>query len=181
MGHEQPSWDVQDARDRELLARGAFEEVLACYVPLVTARCRNRCGAHGDDAAQHVFLRLWRELSSGKHRGDTRPFREVVNGIVYFACKGWEGTVLLRDAPLEEWALEDEVHGTMGIEGDILTRIDFDSFVASLPAGDREIARMRFIDLLEIDQISQRLGSTRNAVDQALYRIRREWKQWLET
>ena len=61
-------WDAQDARDRELLARGAIDELLAGYVDLVRARCRNRCGAHGDDVAQQACLRLWRELSDGKHR-----------------------------------------------------------------------------------------------------------------
>jgi DNA-directed RNA polymerase specialized sigma24 family protein len=76
--NETLSWDAQDTRDRELLARGAIEELLAAYVELIRARCRNRCGAHGDDVAQQACLRLWRELSDGKHRDGIRPFREIV-------------------------------------------------------------------------------------------------------
>ena len=73
----------------------------AGYVDLVHARCRARCGQHGEDVAQQVFLRLWRELGRRQApRG--RPFREIVNGVVYFACKGGEGAIFAGDAPLDE-------------------------------------------------------------------------------
>jgi DNA-directed RNA polymerase specialized sigma24 family protein len=176
-----PNWDAQDARDRELLARGAIEELLAAYVDLIRARCRNRCGAHGDDVAQQACLRLWRELSDGKHRNGAKPFREIVNGVVAFACKGWEGTTLGRDAPLEEWTTEHAGSAAGDVAGEAMTRIDFEAFVDSLSAGDGEVARLRLIELLEIDQIAEMTGKTRNAVDQALFRIRRQWKTWLES
>ena len=181
MGNQTPSWSAQDTRDRELLARGAIEELLAAYVDLIRARCRNRCGPHGDDVAQQACLRLWRELSAGKHRGGAKPFREIVNGVVAFACKGWEGSTLGRDAPIEEWTTEHTGSATNDVADETITRINVEAFVDSLAAGDGEVARLRLIELLEIDQIAERLGKTRNAVDQALFRIRRQWKTWLES
>jgi RNA polymerase sigma factor (sigma-70 family) len=173
-----PDWDAQDKRDRELLARGAIDELVAGYYDVVVGRCRNRCGAQGEDVAQQVFLRLLRELADGKHRDGTKPFREIVNGVVYFACKGWEGSTLGRDAPYEDWTAENEGGAQADIAGDVATRLDLEAFVASLPPGDGEIARLRFIELLEIDQIAEATGKQRNAVDQALYRIRRKWTAW---
>jgi DNA-directed RNA polymerase specialized sigma24 family protein len=163
------------------VARGANEELLAGYVDLIVARCRNRCGAHGDDVAQQASLRLWRELSGGKHRDGAKPFREIVNGVVAFACKGWEGTTLGRDAPVEEWTMELAAGARNDIAGEVVARIDLEAFVDSLPPGDGEIARLRFTELLEIDQIAEATGKNRNTIDQALYRIRRKFEKWLES
>jgi RNA polymerase sigma factor (sigma-70 family) len=178
---ETPNWDAQDARDRELLQRGAIEELLASYVDVIRARCRNRCGPHGDDVAQHACLRLWRELSSGKHRDGKRPFREVVNGVVAFACKGWEGTTLGRDMPVEEWTVQSEGASVDDLADVVVSRLDAEAFVQSLPPGDGEVARLRLLEGMEIDQIAESTGRTRNAVDQALFRVRRQWKTWLES
>jgi DNA-directed RNA polymerase specialized sigma24 family protein len=178
---ETPDWDAQDARDRELLARGAIEELLAAYVDLIRARCRNRCGAHGDDVSQQACLRLWRELSDGKHHDGPKPFREIVNGVVSFACKGWEGTTLGRDTPLEEWTTDQTGSAAKDVADEVMTRIDVEAFVDSLSASDGEVGRLRLVELLEIDQITELTGKTRNAVDQALFRIRRQWKTWLDS
>ena len=59
--------------------------------------------------------------------------------------------------------------------------IDVEAFVDSLPAGDGEVARMRMLEGREIEEIAKTTGKKRNAVDQALWRIRREWKRWLES
>ena len=180
MPEQTSDWDAQDARDRELLARGATEEILAVYVDLVEARCRNRCGAHGEDVAQQVFLRLWRELSGGKHR-EGKPFREIVSGVVHFTCKGYEGTTLGRDAPLEEHVEANAAVFADDVADEVAAMIDVEAFVNSLPAGDGEVARMRMLEHREIDEIAKATGKNRNAVDQALWRIRREWKKWLES
>jgi RNA polymerase sigma factor (sigma-70 family) len=169
-------WDVQDARDRQLLAQGAIEELLARYVDLIQARCRTRCGSHGDDVAQEACVRLWRELQAGKHREGRRPFREIVNGVVAFACRGYEGATFPSGTPIERDPPEPPDDG---FECAVESRIDIEDFIKSLSAGDADVARMRFAGA-EIDQIAEALGRSRNAVDQSLYRIRREWKRWIE-
>jgi DNA-directed RNA polymerase specialized sigma24 family protein len=135
-----PDWDAQDARDRELLARGAIDALLAGYVDLIRARCRNRCGAHGDDVAQQACLRLWRELSDGKHRDGEKAFREIVNGVVAFACRGWEGTTLGRDSPLEEWTTANTDAATNDVADVAVPRVDTEAFVRSLPPDGQEMA-----------------------------------------
>jgi DNA-directed RNA polymerase specialized sigma24 family protein len=175
-----PSWDEQDARDRTLLDRGAIDELLAGYVDLIRARCRSRCGVHGDDVAQQVCLRLWRELEAGKHRGP-KPFREIVNGVVAFMCKGWQGATLGRDVSFDDLSVPEDDASSSDIAEEVARRLDKVRFVASLPPGDSEVARLRLIDLREIDEIVEATGRTRNAVDQALFRIRREWAKWLES
>ena len=41
---------------------------------------------------------------------------------------------------------------------------------AELPEGSRRVLELRYREGLEIDEIAERLGMTRNAVDQALHR-----------
>jgi RNA polymerase sigma factor (sigma-70 family) len=175
-----PDWDAQDKRDRELLARGAIDELLSQYVDSIRARCRNRCGVHGDDVAQHVALRLWRELVDGKHRHG-KPFREIVNGVVYFACKGFDGAKFDDDTPFEDWMEGFESGSTPDTVDDVVFRLDLEDFVSSLPPSDGEVARLRFIERLEIDQIAEATGKKRNAIDQALHRIRPKFQAWLES
>jgi DNA-directed RNA polymerase specialized sigma24 family protein len=131
--------------------------------------------------AQQACLRLWRELSDGKHSDGEKAFREIVNGVVAFACRGWEGTTLGRDSPLEEWTTANTDAATDDVADVAVPRIDTEAFVRSLPPGDGEIARLRILESKEIDQIAKATGRTRNAVDQALFRVRRQWKTWLES
>jgi RNA polymerase sigma factor (sigma-70 family) len=175
-----PNWDEQDTRDRALQARGAIDELLGSYVDVIRGRCRAKCGPHGDDVAQQVCLRLWRELRDGKHDSGSKPFRVVVSGVVSFMCKGWEGTVLGRDVPFEEWVAASSGEVLDDVAGEAVAQLDVEAFVESLPPSDSGVARMRMLEHLEIDQIAEMTGRSRNAVDQALHRVRREWKRWLE-
>jgi DNA-directed RNA polymerase specialized sigma24 family protein len=104
-----------------------------------------------------------------------------VNGVVGFMCKGWEGTVLGKHVPYEEWVAANVDQALEDIADETVARLDVEAFVASLPPGDSEVARLRMVERLEIDQIKEATGRTRNAVDQALHRIRREWKRWVES
>jgi DNA-directed RNA polymerase specialized sigma24 family protein len=122
---------------------------------------------------------LWQELTDGKHRGP-KPFRVIVSGVVKFACQGWEGTTLGRDAPLEEWTVPATEEFIDEMADEVVARLDVGEFVESLPPGDSEVARMKMLEYLDVDQIAEATGRTSNAVHQALHRIRREWKTWLE-
>jgi RNA polymerase sigma factor (sigma-70 family) len=168
--------DARDALDRELLARDEIDELLAAYVDVVSARCRTRLGVHGDDAAQAVCERLWRELKTGKHRDGRVPFRVVVHKVIDWTCAGWTGTVLTVDQELDEWDGPEPDDFT----DDVAARLDMEQFVLSLPPGDGEVARLRMLQGREIDEIAAELDMKRNAVDQALYRVRKKLVAWLE-
>ena len=168
--------DARDALDRELLARDEIDELLAAYVDVVSARCRARLDVHGDDAAQAVCERLWRELKAGRHRDGRVPFRVVVHQVIDWTCKGWTGAILSTDLELEEW--DEPEPGN--IADDVAARLDMEEFVLSLPAGDGAVARLRILQGREIDEIAAELDMRRNAVDQALYRVRKKLVAWLE-
>jgi RNA polymerase sigma factor (sigma-70 family) len=51
-------------------------------------------------------------------------------------------------------------------------RYDFLLFIADLPEKTRRIVELRYLGGLEIEDIAESLGMTRNAVDQALHRGR---------
>ena len=72
-----------DARDADLLADGRIERLLATYEPVILARCikETRSVHDGQDVAQDVMFRLYREFRAGK-RYEGVPYRVVVHQVV---------------------------------------------------------------------------------------------------
>jgi RNA polymerase sigma-B factor len=54
---------------------------------------------------------------------------------------------------------------------------DLERLFADLPPRERDVATLRYVDGLEHDQIAERLGIARNAVDQALWRAHGKLKE----
>ena len=161
----------RDAEDGRLLQAGRHAELLAAYYPTIRARLRNRLpGDDADEVAHRVVDRLIGELARG--RMYAVPFRVVVHNVV-----GWklaEHFAERRNEPLpDEPDLADEA------AGDPAERIALAQMLAELPSRSREVLELRYLDGLEIVQIAERLGMTRNAVDQALFRGRRRLKELL--
>ena len=168
--------DARDALDRELLARGEIDELLAGYVDEIVTRCRLRCKAHGEDVAQQVCLRLWRELKAGKHAGGRVPFRVIQYKVTAWLCREFGGAVFEGGAELDE--RDDPAPDDFTDE--VAAHLDMEAFVASLSPGDGEVARLRMLEGKEIDEIAADTGKTRNAVDQSLFRIRGKLRGWLD-
>jgi RNA polymerase sigma-70 factor (ECF subfamily) len=156
--------DARDAEDKRLLEAGEYRQLLESYVYLVRqwtlVRLRDRDAA--DEVSQRVFLRLLGELRSGKQYGV--PFRVVVWKVVQFMCRGYEwGTK--RDGALPyDWDPEAP-DAFAGWEDEH----DVSKLLASLPARQREVLELVYLEGLGPDQIAERLGMKRNAVDQALH------------
>jgi DNA-directed RNA polymerase specialized sigma24 family protein len=100
----------------------------------------------------------------------------VVHKVIDWMCAGWTGTTPKWDLELEEWDGPDPG----GFEDAIAARLDMEAFVDSLPPGDGAVARLRILRGREIEEIAADLGMKRNAVDQALYRVRKRLVAWLE-
>ena len=156
--------DARDAEDRRLLETGDHKLLLAGYFDRVRELCflRLRDRQLTDEAAQQVFVRLLAELRSGKTY--TVPFRVVVWNVVGWICSGLpreakEGSSLPEGwdsaAPdaYENW--EDEY--------------DVGLLIADLPDRQREVLDLVYREGLSPAQVAERLGITRNAVDQALH------------
>jgi RNA polymerase sigma factor (sigma-70 family) len=139
------------------------------YYESIILRCRVRCRKEDDalECAQSVALRLLSELKRGRRY--SVPYRVVVHKVIEWTTKGFyeRGRAILVE--LEE-NLPDEVFHAADGYGDVESRYDLDRALGKLPPGDREVARLRFVEWREIDDIAQLLGKTRNAVDQALHR-----------
>jgi RNA polymerase sigma factor (sigma-70 family) len=157
--------DARDAEDALLLEQGDHATLLAAWQPTILQLCRLKVpGDPAWDVAQDVCERLLRELRRGKRY--PVPYRVVVHNVVKWTVKEhFQGR--RTDVPLpDDWDPATEDAGYRAFEADH----DLGVLLAELPPGDREVAELRYCEGLEIDQIAERLGKTRNAVDQALWR-----------
>lgn len=167
--------DARDAEDSRLLAEGEIDQLLAAYVDTIYGRCIAKMrGPVGEDVAQVVCLRLWRELKLGKHRDGKVPFRVIVHQVITYTCSGWYEK---RWGELE-WIEAD------GADPDpidaILFRLDLQAFVADLPPGDGEVAELAWLDGLDAAAIAARLGREPNAIHQSTFRNKQRLRAWLE-
>lgn len=148
------------------------KELLARWYPVVVERCRAklRDPYAADDVAHSVMERLIRELVRGK--GYTVEYGVVVHKVIgwkvkeHFAGQSYEAEL---DAALAE-AADDPFEEPE--DADLIRRL-----VADLPDRQREVATLRLLDRLEPDEIAERLGITRNAVDQAWSNAKRKLRE----
>ena len=157
--------DERDADDARMLEDGDIAGLLATYRDLVVGRCvaRLRGDAAAEDVAQDVMLRLLAEFRRGKRY--PVPYRVVVHQVVDWTLKEhFQGQPTFLPLP-DEWQpeVEDATEG-------VLSRYYLADLFASLPEGTRRVLELRYVAGLEIEQIAEKLGLKRNAVDQALHR-----------
>jgi RNA polymerase sigma factor (sigma-70 family) len=156
--------DERDAQDARLLENGDIAGLLAAYHQIIVGRCIARL--RGDDAfdvAQNVMLRLLAEFKRGKRY--SVPYRVVVHQVIDWTLKE-HFQKQDTSVPLPEgWepAVEDSSEA-------VVYRYYLTDLFATLPPQTRKVLELRYIHGLEIEQIAERLGLTRNAVDQALHR-----------
>lgn len=149
-----------------MLAAGDIARLFAKYDPIVRGRCRVRISnrADADDVAQNVFVRLLAEHRRGKTYGSV-PYRVVVNQVIIYTIRDhFDGRPI--DVPLpENWepaAPPDGAH----------ERVELEELFAELPEGDRRAGVLHYLHGLDPATIARMLRTTRNAVDQALFRCR---------
>jgi RNA polymerase sigma factor (sigma-70 family) len=156
--------DARDAEDKRLLDEGEHALLLAAYFHPVRERCylRLRDEDAANEAAQRVFVRLLGELRSGKTY--TVPYRVVVWMVTEWTLKGLY-PVAKQDSFLPEaWNPEaPDPYGEWEEQQDLAV------LIADLPPRQREVLELRYREQLSHEQIAERLGMTRNAVDQALH------------
>jgi len=156
--------DARDAEDAHLLERGDRATLIAAYEDVVVQRCLIATrGNEGYDVAQNVFLRLLQELDRGRRY--TVPYRVVVHKVVDWTVKEHFAGRPTDVALPEGWDPVDESDPYAEVDDS-----DLDALWADLAEGDRRVLDLRYVQGLEIDEIAERLGKTRNAVDQALHR-----------
>jgi len=152
------------------------ELLLAGWYETIVGRCVAKLrGPAGHDVAQSVCERLWRELKTGRHQDGAWPFRVIVHKVIDFTCRGYyepgwgEAEWIDIDGPAPD--------GT----DDVDTTLDLETFVATLPPADAEVAALWLLESLEPDQVAERVGKNPNAVYQARSRITQRLREWLES
>ena len=166
--------DARDAEDRRLLEAGEFRALVESYYGVMIERCtlRLRSRDKGVDAAADVAVRLLSELKRGRRYGDL-PFRVVVHQVIGWVCAGYEHRAKTDDQlPLVDPGVEDTL--------EFADADAFGSLLEGLTANDREVVFLRFGAGLELEQIAERLGIARNAVDQRLHRALKKIRKRLE-
>ena len=156
--------DARDAEDKRLLDTGEHKLLLAGYFHPVRQRClaRLRDADAADEAAQRIFVRLVAELARGKSY--RLPFRVVVWMVTEWTLRGFypgaksDGTLPENWDPEAPDAYAEWEHD-----------YDLDRLFTGLPPRQREVAELLYREGLSHDQIADRLGVKRNAVDQALH------------
>jgi RNA polymerase sigma factor (sigma-70 family) len=166
--------DARDAEDQRLLEAREHAAILRSYYETIILRCRFRTRSEDDalECAQAVALRLLSELKRGRRY--SVPFRVVVHKVIVWTTKGFyeRGRVSFVE-------LDPEIVGDGTPFDDVETRYDLERALGELAPGDGEVARLRFLEGLEIDAIAARLGKGRNAVDQSLHRSRQKLQELL--
>ncbi len=131
-------------------------------------------GAVGEDVAQAVCERLWKELKAGRHRDGKHPFRVIVHSVIGWVCRGW------YEPGWQESELFD-LDGAAPDEADVVViEVTLEQFVATLPPGDGAIAELYYLDGLEPGEIAEQVDKNPNAVYQAISRNKNRLREWLE-
>ena len=117
---------------------------------MVIARLRLRLPA-GDvyDVAQNTKLRLISELRQGKRY--PVPFRVVVHKVLGWTVRGhWQDAKSRPECPSPpDWDIADD-RPEHSVEGDAWVRY----VIGRLPERDRQVATLRYLDGMEIQQIA---------------------------
>ena len=160
-------WDADDRDDHELLERGEIARLLAKYQPVVVARCVARVrNADAEDVAQNVMLRIFGEYARGK-RWEGHPFRVIVHQVI-----GWTIGEYFQGQDYTKPLPEDWDPGNPDFTDAVVARNYVSELVSQLGERERTIAELHFFEDLGAEEIARRVDSNRNAVDQALFRIR---------
>jgi RNA polymerase sigma factor (sigma-70 family) len=167
--------DARDAEDKRLLENGEIDLLLAGWVETIRGRCIAKMrGPVGEDVTQAVCERLWRELKAGRHRDDRYPFRVIVHSVIKWVGQGW------FEPGWQESELFDLDGAAPNETEAVILDVTLEQYVATLPSGDGEVARLLYLDGLEPAEIAERLEKKPNAVYQAISRNKARLREWLE-
>ena len=162
-----------DHDDADLLADGQIEHLLAKYEPVIVARCikATKSVHDGHDVAQDVMFRLFREFEAGK-RYDGLPYRVVVYQVTKWTLADFFAG-RRTDSPLPDHL---EV-GTDDPGNRVVSELWLREVVDGLPDAERAACTLVYLEGLSPEQAAERLGTTRNNVDQRLFHGRKRLRE----
>jgi RNA polymerase sigma factor (sigma-70 family) len=156
--------DARDAEDSRLLVAGDHKQLVVNYLAVIRERCRLRLRSEdaADEATQIIVLRLLDEL--GRRKRYPVPFRVVVHNVTTWVLRGFSPAAK-DDVSLPDWWEQAGPDEMAAWEEDY----DLGLLLDGLPTRQSEVAMLIYREGLTHEQAAERLGITRNAVDQALH------------
>jgi RNA polymerase sigma-70 factor, ECF subfamily len=154
--------------------RAAFEALINRYqgeiFRMVYYRILSRMDA--EDITQDVFVKAFRGVGSIREPGMFKPwlYRIALNAINdFFRKKRLRSIFTLFSGEKEEGLASEDDHAPVHLERkEFWGR--FDKFLARLSAGEKEVFRLKYLDELNIREISEALGKNESTVKTHLYR-----------
>lgn len=149
-----------------------------------------------DDVVQEALLEAWRHLETLR---DVESFEAWLSGILRNVCLRWSRTqsiVGARQVPLVQFEREEDVDANAARERSLpepavfdpaeeLNRQDMqvllDRALAHLPSQTRKAVELYYLAEVPQREAALRLGLTIHALEERLYRARRQLRQLLNT
>jgi RNA polymerase sigma-70 factor (ECF subfamily) len=154
--------------------RRSFEELIRMYqgsiFSMVYARTQSR--SDSEDLVQEVFLKAYRNIHTLKDAGVFRAwlYRIAINSVNDFHRKRKFTSLFgLLDQDTENDLPSPDQDGFDHLASKQFWG-NFNTFLARLPRQQQEVFRLRFLDHLNIQEISRVLGRSESAVKTHLYR-----------
>jgi RNA polymerase sigma-70 factor (ECF subfamily) len=163
-------------RDLRLLAglndgdRVAATELVARLSPVVRRTVFRMTGWHSetDDLVQEVFLSI--QKSAMSFRGASQLETWVI-GIAIRVCRSWQRTDFRNPKPSSSETIAEPI--SLPNENDHVESVDeVRVLLASLSQSDRELVVLRYLEEMNVNEISQLLGIKKNTLEVRLHRIR---------
>jgi RNA polymerase sigma factor (sigma-70 family) len=148
-----------------------IDVLLSRHWPVMVGRSRAKLRGHpdADDVAQNVALRLVHDWHKrGGDYGDL-PYEVVVANVIRWTVGDYFQNRRI-DVPLEEERVVD-------FSDEVVAQLGLEQLLAGIGGKDGEVGKMRYVQGLEPDEIAQALEMKRNAVDQALWRVRKKLRE----
>lgn len=124
-----------------------------------------------DDLMQETFLKAWKFLSSGGRVTNMKPFLyQILHNLIIDSYRRNHTKILSLDALVEKGFEPDHTGGGFEHISDLIEGKKLMLLIQKLPNLYRDPLNMRYIEHLTIEEISRRIGQTKNAVAVQIHR-----------
>jgi RNA polymerase sigma factor (sigma-70 family) len=159
----------------------AFRNIVEKYQPIVLRLCRSYMKniEEAEDAAQEIFLRAYKSLSNFKL---DKKFLNWLYTIAVNHLKSRYAKIrrfeehkeMVRNEPVKEQQTPEELNVREELRKEIRNTID------SLPGNLKEVTVLYYLEEMDVQDITEILGISRENVKSRLFRARKKMRVFLE-
>ena len=152
-------------------SQASWDWVAVRALCLTVARGILESQAAAEDAAQEALVRAWRTCSRGEVRDPEAWIARIARNEAL--------RIGSREGRLAALALEREPPGADDSAGDLEDRLTATALLAALPATDRQVLRLRYLEDLTQTEVADRLGIPEGTAKVRLHRARKRLQRQL--